>query len=135
MGHGQHTPLGPRRRGHQPPDVPRARLQSRQQAGLLVCNAQLLLEVQAFRRWPFGEIDVRTILYAVVQKSTASADVWRHCKPRSLMPDHQDDESPKAWEKAAQDAIARRMEQMESTLGGNHRRKDTESLWRNWSRA
>ena len=98
----------------------------------IFCNAQILPEVQGFRRGPFGEIDVHTILYVAVQQRTASADVWRHCKPKALVPDHQDDESQQAWEKAAQEAISRRMEQLEGTLDGNHRRHDTESLWKNW---
>ena len=80
-------------------------------------------------------IDVHTILYAAVKQSRASADVWRHCKPKSLIPDHQDDDARQVWEKAAQEAISKRMELMESTLDGNHRRQDTESLWNNWSRA
>ena len=54
----------------------------------LLCNAQILPEVKGFRRGPFGEIDVHTILYAAVQQSTASADVWRHCKPKALVPEH-----------------------------------------------
>ena len=94
----------------------------------LLCNAQILPEVHGFRRGPFGVIDVHTILYAAVKQSNASADVWRHCKPKSLVPDHQDDEARQAWEKAAQEAISKRMELMESTLAGNHRRRDTESL-------
>ena len=82
-----------------------------------------------------GEIDVHTILYAAVQLSQASADVWRHCKPKSLIPDHEDDEARKAWEKSAQEAISKRMALIESTLAGDHRRQDTESMWKNWSRA
>ena len=78
---------------------------------------------------------MHTILYAAVQRSTGSVDVWRHCKPKSLVPDPPDEDTRKAWETKAQDAISRRMQDVESTMDGNFRRRDTDSLWKNWSRA
>ena len=77
---------------------------------------------------PFGDVDVHTILYAAVQRSADSAHVWRHCKPKSLVPDFPDADTRKAWETKAQDAISRRMQDVERSLDGNFRRRDTDSF-------
>ena len=101
----------------------------------LLCNAQLLPDARAFRRGPFGEVDVHAILYSAVRRGTHSPDVWRHCKPKPLVPDLADKDAHQAWELKAQAAVTQRMLDIESTLDGNFRRGDTDSLWRNWSRA
>ena len=82
----------------------------------LFCNAQLLPEVRAFRRGPFAEVDVPAMLYATLQRNTASAEVWKHCKPRSVIPERPDEDAHTAWETRAQASIARRMQAAARTL-------------------
>ncbi|WP_353239704.1 hypothetical protein, partial [Limnohabitans sp.] len=101
----------------------------------MLCNAQALPDMRAFRRGPFGQIDVHTILYAALHPSAPRAEVWRHCKPKALTPSAAAGDDGGAWEAAARAAIEQRMRDACQLLDGNARRRDTEALWRNWSRA